>query len=328
MKLMKMLLNNNRGVVLLLVLSAVALFTVLVVNFSAEQNLDIELSYNYRDSVQAQYIARSGIEAAMSVLKIDDQAYDAEDEDWGEFAEYALVASGYLEGPAFTGTLTDESGKFDLNSLLISQDQAQFRVKKKEQFVRLFTLLEIDITEAEAGELADAVKDWLDEDDETETDSENDYYQSLDHPYECKNARMDSPEEILLVKGMKPEYYYGTEHYEGIKNFITAGPGGKININTATDKVLMSISDSINEEVAESIKDCRPFKTENYDCILGLNFSDTSDDISWIKNAIGIKSSRFCADMKGSMTSGAQVNVKALLERKDDTVRIVYYKIY
>jgi hypothetical protein len=41
-----------------------------------------------------------------------------------------------------------------------------------------------------------------------------------------------------------------------------------------------------------------------------------------------VKTDRFCADVKGIMPSGAQVNVRALLQRVNDNVRIVYYKIY
>ncbi len=329
MRYTELVLKDKQGAVLLLVLATVALFTVMVVNFSADQGLDIELAYNFRDSAQAQYIARSGIEAAKAILEKDDKAYDSEDEEWGEFPEYAIAASGYLDGPVFTGVLTDESGKFDLNALGIQGEQGN-QAFRQAQFIRLLDVLDIDMNESEKKELADSVKDWVDKDDEeTESGAENEYYQSLDHPYECKNAPMDSPEEILLVKGMKPEYYYGTENHEGLGKYVTAGKGGKININTASDAVLMSISESITEDVVEEIKDCRPFMQESFECIRSLNFSDTSDDMKWIKSAIGINSSRFCADMKGSMPSGAQVNIKAILERNNsDSVRIVYYKIY
>lgn len=75
--------RDRRGVVLILVLSMVALFTAMIVVFSADESLDIELAYNFRDSIQAQYIARGGVEAAIAVLSEDDQAYDSEDEQWG-----------------------------------------------------------------------------------------------------------------------------------------------------------------------------------------------------------------------------------------------------
>ena len=61
-------LKDKRGVVLILVLSMVALFSAMIVNFSSDEALDIELAYNFRDSIQAQYIAMAGVEAERSSL--------------------------------------------------------------------------------------------------------------------------------------------------------------------------------------------------------------------------------------------------------------------
>lgn len=320
----KRLSRDDRGVVLILVLCMVVLFTVMVVNFSSDQGIDIELAYNFRDSLQAQYIARAGIEAAMVMLNNDDATYDSTDEDWGGFSDYAVAASAFLDGPVFTGTLVDECSKIDINSL-VKEGQEEFRIL---QFKRLFELLEIDISDEDLDDLVNAVVDWLDEDSETTFGAEDDYYESLDPPYRCKNGPMDCPEEILLVKGMKSEYYYGTEDYEGIRNYITVGTGGKININTASDIVLMSMTDLFNQSVVDSIKDCRPFKQATFDCIEGVDFTDSSKEMTWIKNVLDIKSSRFSADVKGSMPSGAQINIRAYLQRINNKARIVYYKIY
>jgi len=320
----KWLFGDSRGVVLLLVLSIVALLTVMVVNFSADQSIEMELAYNFRDSLQAQYIARAGIEAAIVILANDDASYDSEDEDWGGFSDYAMAASAFLEGPVFTGTLVDETGKIDINSLILSGEQ-EFRTL---QFKRLFDLLEIDIADDELDDLVNALIDWLDPDDETTFGAESDYYESLDVPYVCKNGPMDTPEEILLIKGMKSEYYYGTEDYEGIADYITVGSGGKINLNTASDMVLMTMSELISQDVVDSIKGCRPFLQENYGCIDGLDFSDTTEDMTWIKKVIDIKSSRFSAEVNGAMPSGAQINIRAYLQRINNKPQIVYYKIY
>ncbi|HNR50137.1 MAG: type II secretion system minor pseudopilin GspK [Bacteriovoracaceae bacterium] len=324
---MMRILADRRGVVLLLVLATVALFTAMVITFSADQGLDMELAYNFRDSVQAQHIARAGVEAARAILKSDDPSYDADDEEWGSFSEYALAASAYLEGPAFGGTLADECGKIDLNSLVTEGEQ----VYREAQFKYLFELLEIDITSEELDELAKSLKDWLDADDQPEFGgAESDYYRSLDPPYICKNGPLDAPEEILLVKGMKPEYYYGTENYHGIRDYVTVGTGGKININTAPSVVLMSMSRTyMTEDVAESIEDGRPFLNEqDIGRIQGLDLSDPSDEMAWIKKNLDVKSSMFSADVNGHMPSGARINVRAVLQRFQSDVRIVYYKIY
>jgi general secretion pathway protein K len=326
MKKLPGLLGDERGVVLLLVLATIALFTVMVVNFSADEGLDIQLAYNFRDSMQAQYMARSGVEAAIAMLKKDDVSYDGEDEDWGSFNEYTAAASQqYLGGQLISGTITDESGRFDLNSLAKGDGQA-LRIK---QFKRLFELLDIE-TEVDLNELAANVRDWVDTDDDDGGDgAEDKYYMSLETPYHCKNAPFDSPEEILLVKGMKPEYYYGTENYKGIKDYVTAGSGGTINVNTASDIVLKSLSDSVTDKVVQTIKDGRPWKQKSgtWTATLGISPAST-DEAQWMNKVLTNTTPIFRADMLGTLPSGAQISIMALLQRVQSDVKIVYYKIY
>jgi general secretion pathway protein K len=324
-------LKDKRGVVLILVLSMVALFSAMIVNFSSDEALDIELAYNFRDSIQAQYITMAGVEAAKVILSQDDASYDSLDEQWAEFPVFAATASTYLEGGQLTGTITDECSKFDLNSLAVKDSYSDLR---KQQFKNLFTVLNIDITSEELDDLTSSIIDWLDIDSEvTMGGAEEEYYQSLEPPYHCKNGPMDSIEEIMLVKGMKKEYFFGTENYEGIRNFITVcplntSPSGKININTASETVLKSISDRFNEDVVNNIVACRPFKGNNFTCARGLDLTDSTPETTWIKNMLVIKSTRFSVDVKGVMPSGALINVKAVLERINNNPRIVYYRIY
>ena len=52
--------------------------------------------------------------------------------------------------------------------------------------------------------------DWRDPDDFYRLNgAENDYYHSLSEPYECKNGDLDTIEELLLVRGVTTELYYG-----------------------------------------------------------------------------------------------------------------------
>lgn len=317
--------GDRRGVVLLLVLATIALFTVMVVNFSADEGLDMQLAYNFRDSVQAQYVARSGVEAAVALLKKDDTAYDAEDEDWGDFGQYAMGAAQYLDNQTISGSITDESGRFDLNCL----GKAEGLSLWIEQFVSLVLLLEID-TEVDPRELAYALRDWIDEDDDDGGNgAEERYYLSLENPYHCKNGPLDCPEEILLVKGMKPEYYYGTDHYKGLRDYVAVGTGGRINVNTASEAVLRSVSKAMdNDGVIKAVRDGRPWKVNQADWAATLGVTASGDEREWIKKVLTNTTEVFRADMKGSLPSGAQMNVMAILQRVQSDVKIVYYKIY
>jgi general secretion pathway protein K len=70
--------------------------------------------------------------------------------------------------------------------------------------------------EGEARDMAvDSILDWRDPDDFVRVNgAENEYYQSLKEPYDCKNGNFDSVEELLLVRGITPELFYGKKIQE------------------------------------------------------------------------------------------------------------------
>jgi general secretion pathway protein K len=339
---MKPLARDNKGVVLILVLAVCALFYILIFNFKTDQRMEQDLSYNFRDSLQSQYLGNAGVEAAMSVLAEDDNEYDADDEDWAKFSQFMMVASGSLEDMIIEGNITDECSKLDVNSLVeLDGDRYKKNAFRAAQLEKLMVnVLKIDILPQEAEDLINNICDWIDMDNERQESggAEDDYYQSQDEPYDCKDGPMDSPEEILLVKGMKKEWYYGTKEYQGIGKFITAGTGsmgkGIINVNTASKEVLESLAPGIDESVAEQIIDCRPFKKINevLDCIKNYNtlVSDPVKDPPKLQAMLDIKSTMFSVDIKGTIKStGATLNAKAKLFMIDNGApQIVYYKIY
>jgi len=61
-------------------------------------------------------------------------------------------------------------------------------------------------------ELADAILDFIDEDDDPRSaGAESDYYQSLSPPYRAKNGPLRSLDELLLVGGVTPRLLYGED---------------------------------------------------------------------------------------------------------------------
>ncbi|TVQ01592.1 MAG: general secretion pathway protein GspK [Planctomycetaceae bacterium] len=61
-------------------------------------------------------------------------------------------------------------------------------------------------------DIADAILDWLDEDDEPRPfGAELEYYSALPTPYAPKNGPIDSVEELLLVRGVTPELLFGID---------------------------------------------------------------------------------------------------------------------
>lgn len=97
---------------------------------------------------------------------------------------------------------------------------------------RLFTA-GAGLDEGRAGNLASAIFDWRDEDDVLNAGgAESRYYRSLRPPYEAKNDRFDSLEELLMVKGMSPDIYVKAVPY------LTLYGNEQVNVNTVSGNVL------------------------------------------------------------------------------------------
>jgi general secretion pathway protein K len=124
----------------------------------------------------------------------------------------------------------DEERKININRLVLpngnAPDDQQLAV-----FRRLLEILEIDPL------LADAIVDWIDNDDTPRVGSaESNYYLSLLFPYQSKNDFLDTVDELRLVRGVTPEVF------EKLRPFITVYSSGKVNLNTAPMQVLMALS--------------------------------------------------------------------------------------
>ncbi len=97
--------------------------------------------------------------------------------------------------------LVDESARLDLNALVYD-----WQLDPEEQQQVLMQLPGLTV------ELADAILDWLDEDSEPRPNgAEDEYYGSLSPPYAARNQRLQSLDELLLVRGMTPALLYGED---------------------------------------------------------------------------------------------------------------------
>ena len=130
-----------------------------------------------------------------------------------------------LEDMNMAVRLVGDTGKLDVNSL---------------DYARWVTLLAACGLEdsAEITAVANSIVDWTDEDTNFSIGgAENDYYQGLDKPYLCKDGPMESIEELLLVKGVTPELYHGTDERPGLSDLLDVGGSqDKLDINSASPR--------------------------------------------------------------------------------------------
>lgn len=171
----------------------------------------------------------------------EDNASDSEFDIWNAALDIP-TDQGLL-----SGQLSDLQGRFNLNNLSQNAPSGGEKNYSEDQkrFIRLLQTLElesqIDVSTAE--ELSNALRDWLDSNDEESSPggAESGYY-SDNKPYgRIANRAMVRVSELRMVKGFSAEIVDALSPH--VRVFPSEeGGGGDININTATLNVLRSLN--------------------------------------------------------------------------------------
>ncbi len=272
----KPLKKRERGIALILVMCIVALIVAITLELNRASRLQVYEAANIRDGVTLQYVAKSGVYIGRSALKEDDALVDSFLDDWAKAQELSLQSESLFDSGFFELKISDESGKIPVNKLTVENN---FNDSIREIFIRLLTLPDFGLNEEAANDIVDAIKDWIDGDDEiTGFGAENNWYKGLDTPYACKNAPLDCVDELLMVKGITRGILYGVEGRMGIAPYLSVFGTGKININTAPLPVLRAMSGEITDEMALDMDAYR--RSED-------NKGELSNP-SWYKNITGM----------------------------------------
>ena len=137
-------------------------------------------------------------------------------------AAYFNVRYRGIDGRWIYG-LRDEESKLNINTLT--------QLRPLEQLIHAATLLDSN----ESSNIAAAIMDWKDSDDILNAGgAETRYYRQQQPPYAAKNKPFETLEEMLLLKGMTVEIF------QKLKRHISLNADEKININTATEPVLLA----------------------------------------------------------------------------------------
>lgn len=233
---------------LLVVLLIIALLTTLLTELAFSTLVDLRLTETFRDSTRAYYLAKGGVNAGRMILQEDRNGYDNLDEPWSLGVVNYPVGEG-----AVTVRITDQNGKLGINSMVDRDTPSALMI---DRFYRLMLALEIEAW-GDPAELTAALIDWIDEGESPYpmilTDghdipvagAEASYYQSLTQPYQVKNGRIETLEELALVKGFTPEILQRVLPHVAVHDEV------KVNINTASSAVLMALGQEIDKDVAD-----------------------------------------------------------------------------
>ena len=293
--------KGNRGIALLITISVTTILVAAALEYNRRARFAVISTAAVRDHLTMSNMAASGVYAAMALLVKDrsESNLDSLQEDWAnpEKIDEILQEISFEKGK-LSVTITDELSKIQVNALVSFPDSRGFnqsQVMLWDRYLRYIGSEEQLKDDSDPVAIVNSVKDWLDSGDDDATTglsgAESNYYEDLDSPYASRNGPIPDLNELLLIKGITPELYYGQGETPGLSHHMTVhgmtlGAGtafnwpGRININTADLPVLAALLGIENEEMAQTLYDFRQEIAEGKDI---HDFSSTK----WYKNIPG-----------------------------------------
>jgi len=277
---------RRSGTALIAALWVVLMLAMMVGSFAFHAHVEARLTSYYRNRAKAEYIARSGLEYAEMIMDLTGRKpipLPANPADPAPGYASNLVERGYLsvaipigEGVAHLQILP-EPAKRNVN--LLSEEPDFYG---REDWERIFELT--GVPDAMWPELIDQFYDWIDPDrnsryDGAESEAQYDDYchavgmaekTRADKARSAKNAPLDTVGELLLIPAFSDAILNGgdlntglpgdpTVRVSGVKDLLTTYGDGKVNVNAAAPRVLMTLSD-VDSNLVERIVEQREYE--------------------------------------------------------------------
>lgn len=269
--------GKQSGIAIVIVMVSIFVLSVIAGVFAFSMKVESRLAMNGYNETEMEWLGRSGVELGKyflaQQLNIPGERYDSLNQKWagGPGGTNDLLADLSLEdvhlgNGRFSVKIKDSERKFDIN-MAVNNDA-----------VLQQALILAGVDASDVPTIIGSIQDWIDKDDNTHINgAESDYYQSLNPPYFAKNGPFDDVSELLFVKGVSPDIYWGpnsTNHPQtlfttknpvqsgalpntpvipvGLVDIFTTVSDGHININTASVTALQMIP-GIDESTATQI---------------------------------------------------------------------------
>ncbi|MGH7766141.1 MAG: general secretion pathway protein GspK [Candidatus Binatia bacterium] len=221
-------LANQRGVALVIVLWIFIFLFVVAFDFSASVREEGMATHRYAQEAEGYYLALAGFQQGVyELLKLSAQTGQVVLQQGDDLFE-GNWKKGTLGQGVYEVRFVDEAGKINLNRA------------NDDTLRRIFMHLGVD--ERQRNTIVDSIMDWRDEDDLHRLNgAESDYYLTLSPPYTARNGAFDTVEDLLWVKGMTAELFYGREGGVGLKEIFTLDSPAGVNLRTMTAPVCVAL---------------------------------------------------------------------------------------
>jgi general secretion pathway protein K len=244
--------DDEGGFALLAVVLVLALLSVVVTEFAFSMRLEASMVRAYKGSVLGRNLAEAGIQQAIREIlsEANVHALDAD----GQLAFYSVPPGGtaVMRLPSLPRTRVPlGAGEF---SYRITDEEARLNVNggSPERMQRLLTTLGVDKIARDT--IVDSIEDWRDANDTSRTNgAESDDYLKLPVPYRARNGNLQDTAELLQIKGITPEIYYGRADQPGLEDVVTTRGRGTVNLNTAPAAVLSALGFS-DAEISDVVQ--------------------------------------------------------------------------
>lgn len=336
-----MILHSEKGVALIMVLGLLAVLVPAALELNRRVRLGLAGAAETRDALVVREMAAAGVQAAMAVLIRDREISDQDTlrDIWADPARLADVLSGmpFPEG-AVTVRITDEAGKIQVPALVRPPRGQSFDPAQRALWLRFLTpfLEDPDGAAARAADpidIVNALKDWMDSGDAEAVSglngAESRFYRALDPPYVCPNRPPASVAELRRVRGVTEDLFFGRGPRPGIASFLsvydtpaegdgpTAGPPGRININTAPREVLAALLPESEAALAEVFVDFRD----------NLAPATLLDDPAWYRKAPGLSHLSWPADLVRTASDCFRITAEARLGARREALVAVVHRV-
>jgi len=245
--------TGERGVALIVVMLVLALLAVVVTEAAYSARLEASMVRSYRAGVVAQHLAEAGVHQA--IREILSQAQVAAVDADGRLVFYRALPGQTTPArvPALPRTrVALGAGEF---SYRISDEAARLGLNASEstRLDRLLVALEVDRQQRDI--INDSLQDWRDANElHRAHGAESDFYLTLPVPYRARNANLQDAAELLQIRGVTPELYFGAGGRPGLGDLVTAVTVNTVNLNTAPPLVLKAygLSDAEISDVVQT----------------------------------------------------------------------------
>ncbi len=320
--------TERSGFVVIVVLCMVILMSVLLLGFNRGSLAYLRAADDAGKTAQTLNCARAGLNIAIAAVRDTPDIYAN-----GDLANLLSGKSVFdVGGGNCSVTVTEEDGKLNLN--LLKNTDGTLNQTRIDQVLRLIDLLNKEQTSHPriGYGWVPAVIDWTDSDDQVtclpfinnqNLGAESAHYGMLTPPCKCKNAPLDTTEELLLVKGVTPDVF------ALIHDYVTVYGDGEINVNCAPKHIIESLSEKMDPALAQLIIDRRKIKP--FETIAELqDVPGMTDSIyNAIKKAATVRSTaQYYQVVSRGNTGRLGSTIVALLRRNTETktIEMVSYK--